>query len=400
MQISASMSWEALGIEIPRILLPRPDADWASWAVLACDQYSSQPEYWQNVEALTAGKPSALSLVLPEVWLNDADCPARVTSAQAAMRTTLESGFLRELPPGGVLVERRMNGRVRKGLLLAIDLEQYAYAPDAQTPIRPTEGTIEDRIPPRLQVRENADLELPHTLVLIDDPDRTAIEPLFRRRDRLERLYDFDLMLGGGHVAGYYIPKMALEGVREALSSLYTASRERYGQPLLFAVGDGNHSLATALAHWKAVKQTLTEDEIARHPARHSLVEIVNIHDAGVAFEPIHRVLFGLSAPDKEALETRLARLSDEGTPSISAVQAVLDAFLIDTPTARLDYIHGAECARRIGGSTDRMCILFEPMEKAALFATIAASGPLPRKAFSMGEADEKRFYLEARRIR
>lgn len=393
-------TWKELGIDIPRILVPQPDADWTAWAVLACDQYSSQPEYWREVGQITEGMPSTFHFVLPEVWLHAEDRDARIASAHDNMREALKSGMLRELPPGGVLVKRQVGDAVRTGLLINLDLECYSYAADAKTLIRTTEGTIEERIPLRLRMREDAEIELPHILVLIDDPGHTAIEPLDRRRGDFETLYDFELMLGGGHIAGHFVPEESLAGFQTALSALYDESVARYGDALLYAVGDGNHSLASALAHWNAVKASLSPEEAACHPARYALVEIVNIHDPGIAFAPIHRVFFGLAADDAAALKKRLATLAEAGTPSIAALQDALDAFLLETPNARVDFIHGVEAARRLGAATDRMCILLESIDKSTFFQCIAQDGPLPRKSFSLGEADEKRFYIEARRIR
>ncbi|HEX5943507.1 MAG TPA: DUF1015 domain-containing protein, partial [Anaerolineales bacterium] len=285
-----------LGIQIPQVYLPRTGTDLTKWAVIACDQFTSQPEYWNEVEKIVGDAPSTLNLTFPEVYLEKPDGDERIKNIQATMRKYMDEGVLQP-HDGLVYVERTVDGKTRKGIVLCLDLESYDYNKGSSSLIRATEGTIVDRLPPRMKIREGATIELPHILVLIDDPNRTVIEPLGAAKSKLETLYDFDLMLDSGHLAGYAVNDELENQVVEALRAL--ASPEtfaaKYGigmdQPvLLFAMGDGNHSLATAKAIWEKIKSQVGMD----HPARYALVEIENVHDEGLEFEPIHRVLFGL----------------------------------------------------------------------------------------------------------
>src|SRR5215216_2803195 len=285
-----------LGIQIPRVYLPKKGTDLTKWAVIACDQFTSQPEYWKDVEKIVGDAPSTLNLTFPEVYLEKPGGEERIKNVQATMRKYMDDGILQ--PHDGLIyVERTAGGKTRKGIVLCLDLEAYDYTKGSSSLIRATEGTIVDRLPPRMKIREGALLELPHILVLIDDPQCTVIEPLGTAKSTLEKLYDFDLMLKSGHLAGYAVKQELENQVVEALRGLanpetFTA---KYGidqnQPvLLFAMGDGNHSLATAKAIGEKMKPQVGMD----HPARYALVEIENVHDEGLDFEPIHRVLFGL----------------------------------------------------------------------------------------------------------
>ncbi len=281
------------------MLLPKTGIDLRKWAVIACDQFTSQPEYWSQVEQLVGDSPSTYNLILPEVYLGTPEEQKRLASTQSAMHSYLESGVLQP-HEGLIYVERTVGGKTRKGLMLCLDLEKYDYNRGSTSLIRATEGTILDRLPPRMRIREGALLELPHILVLIDDPAGTVIEPLCAAKSRLRPLYDFDLMLGSGHLAGYGVDDPALEaGVVQALTGLADPGcfQAKYGvgpekSVLLFAMGDGNHSLATAKAIWEKKKAQVGMD----HPARYALVEIENVHDAGLDFEPIHRILFGVKS--------------------------------------------------------------------------------------------------------
>src|SRR5688500_11444229 len=285
-----------IGIQIPQVYLPRPSTDLSKWAVIACDQFTSQPEYWHEVEKIVGDAPSTLNLTFPEVYLEQPDGDERIKNIQTTMREYMDEGVLQ--PHDGLIyVERTVDGKTRKGIVLGLDLEAYDYSKGSSSLIRATEGTIIDRLPPRIKIREGALLELPHILVLIDDPNRTVIEPLSAVKSQLEQLYDFDLMLDSGHLAGYAVNNELENQVVEALRGLgeLETFAAKYGigedQPvLLFAMGDGNHSLATAKAIWEKMKPQVGMD----HPARYALVEIENVHDEGLEFEPIHRVLFGL----------------------------------------------------------------------------------------------------------
>ncbi len=285
-----------LGIQIPQIHLPKPGTDLTKWAVIACDQFTSQPEYWNEVEKIVGEAPSTLKLTFPEVYLEKPGGEERIRNIQNTMRKYMDEGILQP-HDGMVYVERTADGRTRKGIVLALDLEAYDYNKGSSSLIRATEGTIVDRLPPRIKIREGATIELPHILVLIDDPNRTVIEPVGAAKSELQKLYDFDLMFDSGHLAGYAVNQEFEDQIVNALRGLAMPETfaAKYGidkdQPvLLFAMGDGNHSLATAKAIWEKIKPQVGMD----HPARYALVEIENVHDEGLEFEPIHRVLFGL----------------------------------------------------------------------------------------------------------
>ena len=417
------------GFRPPRLLLPRADLDLRRWCVIACDQYTSDSAYWARAAAEAGDAPSTLQLIYPEVFLGAADKPARVARIQAAMRRYLADGLLRE-HAGVVLVQRTLaDGRVRRGLMLELDLEHYDYAPGSASLIRPTEGTIVERLAPRIEVRRDAELELPHVLVLIDDPRHTVIEPLAATRP--QPLYDGALMLGGGRVAGFAPHADAQAQAMAALAALGGSS------PLLFAVGDGNHSLATAKASWERIKATAGPD----HPARWALVEVDNIHDPALEFSPIHRLLLGVQGELQEALAAHFgARLRITPVADAAAMRAALaalppglhgagllqpggrcallavpadgdgldiatwqgfvDALLAAGGARDVDYVHGDEALAQLAAQPGHAGLHLAVLGKGELIGRVARHGPLPRKSFSMGEADEKRFYLEARRIR
>ncbi len=445
------MIFENIALQVPRILLPKPDADLGKWAVIACDQYTSEPEYWQKAAQLVGDAPSTLNVIFPEVYLEDEKSEERIGSINRAMQEYLDRGIIEEQAEGFILVDRQTaEVESRKGLMVALDLEQYDYSEGAATLIRATEGTIVDRLPPRIRVRENAPIELPHIMVLIDDPERTVIEPLFEQD--LPVAYDVPLMLNGGHVRGWHVNSSGAIGqVTSALAALAdpSAFSQRYDvrdQPVvLYAMGDGNHSFATAKAIWEKLKENAADKEaIMNHPARFALVELVNVHDPGLEFEPIHRVVFGIDPENmlsgmaefcaargaavtrhrcadraelaaRQAMETggnrHLVPFVDAAGPGLIVVEnpayhlvvATLQAFLDDhlgrNPTARIDYIHGEEPVTRLGSQPGNIGFYLPSISKHDLFKTIILDGALPRKTFSMGEADEKRFYLECRKI-
>ncbi len=444
-------TFENIALHVPRICLPREDIDLAKWAVIACDQYTSQPEYWQKVDETAGNAPSTLKLILPEAYLETEQEEAIVNSINKTMSEYLAGNILQEHAPGFVLVDRKTPHQAsRKGLVVALDLEQYDYNQGSTTLIRATEGTIIERLPPRIRVRQDAPLELPHIMVLIDDPDRTVIEPLFEQN--LEPLYDFDLMQNAGHVTGYMVDNdKHIQQVADALTRLADPEcfNTRYGThdkpALLYAMGDGNHSLATAKAIWEKRKQQAgTGADIMNHPSRFALVELVNIHDTGLEFEPIHRALFGvetealfqhmktfLAAQDAllkiEVFSTleefRDAQKQDIAgchripfichnawgmltveTPArnlvVATLQEPLDDFIAKHPDIEIDYIHGKDVVEELGSKPGNIGFLLPAIDKHNFFKSIILDGALPRKTFSMGEADEKRFYLECRRIR
>lgn len=422
---------------VPNIMMPREGADLSKWAVIACDQYTSQPDYWMETDRIVGNAPSTLRLTLPEVYLEDADVEARTAAIHDTMRQYLADGTLRMLPAGFVLTERFSGGaHPRRGLMLAVDLEAYDYKPGSQSYIRPTEKTVVERIPPRLKVRTGAALELPHIMILIDDPARTVIEPLFDRCEAFTKLYDTDLMQGGGHIIGWFIPEGRetdeIEAQLEALIDR-AAFNKKYGctdaQALLpYAVGDGNHSMATAKAYWEEVKSSLSEEEQANHPARFALVEVVNIHDESLIIEPIHRVMFDVDADDLLDCAHRFfeahgcnSSLTERGAHSfpyctangsgvlgvqnpkwaipLGTLQAFLDEYLAEHPNAKIDYIHGADVVEQLGSQPGNIGFLLPDIEKNDLFRGVIFDGVLPRKTFSMGEAHEKRYYMEAHKI-
>jgi len=428
---------------MPRILLPRPGIDLAKWAVIACDQYTSEPDYWRRVEREVGDAPSSLHLIFPETYLGTADAPARIVRIQQTMRRYLADGLLRERE-GPVYVERTIGQRVRRGLMLELDLEHYDFSSDSTSLIRPTEGTMVERLAPRIEVRRGAELELPHILVLIDDPARTVIEPVGAERETLAKLYDTDLMLGGGHVAGYALDAARSERAAQALRALANpqAFATRYGVPegtpvMQFAMGDGNHSVATAKAYWDSIKASVG----MQHPSRFALVEVENIHDPALEFSPIHRLLFGVTADVRQALAEEFgARLSCTDVPSGAAMRArvaaahgsrhaagligpgprfsvieiaeprstlavgtfqpFIDHLVEQGGASHVDYVHGDETLERLATGSGGVGIHLAAVSKHDLLRMVVREGPLPRKTFSMGEADEKRFYFEARRIR
>lgn len=390
------------------ILLPRADVSMEKWAVVAVDQYTSEPEYWRQVEEIVGDAPSTLRLTLPEVYLDQSQ--QRTAQMQRAMHAYLDGGVLEEkVSDGFILVERSTESGVRLGLMACLDLEQYDYAAGSKSLIRATEGTVIERVPPRVKIRRGAALELPHVLMLLDDPACSVIEPIADRRDSLEKLYDFELMQGGGHLRGW---RVAAEQVSEALDKLY----ESCGG-LFLAVGDGNHSLAAARAYWLELRESLPEEQRACHPARYALAEIENLHSPAIQFEPIHRLLTGV---DPEALLAEYERTLTSQTSGgqllravtghgereyrfaehpLKSLQTFLDAYLASHPGAKIDYIHGDEALRRLADREDALGFMPCAFAKAELFPFIKRYGVLPRKTFSMGHAHEKRFYVEARKI-
>jgi hypothetical protein len=432
----------AIGVQTPKILLPKPGIDLAKWAVIACDQFTSEPEYWQQVAETVGDAPSTYHITLPEIYLDTPEEDRRVQQIRAHMQDYLDRDLLVE-HEGFILVERTVGGKTRYGLMLALDLEQYNYNKGSTSLIRATEGTILERIPPRVRIRAGAPLELPHILVLIDDPQHTVIEPLVAARAELPKLYDFELMLGSGHLTGYSAADPAREAqVIAALAKLADPAvfAERYGLDpgravLLFAMGDGNHSLATAKAIWEQIK---AREGVSDHPARYALVEVENIHDAGLAFEPIHRVIFDVKDDFVAALgrfyerchivrcatAQAMVKLVDEedhpehafgvvtpegfsvafvGSPAtnlpVGTLQNFLDIWGKAGGFGKIDYVHGGDVTVRLGSQPGNMGFYLPAINKGDFFKTVILDGALPRKTFSMGEAKEKRFYLEARRI-
>lgn len=409
------------------ILLPNFGAvDAEKWSVVACDQYTSEPEYWEKVENKVGDAPSTLGMILPEVYLSEAE--QRIERINTEMDRYIKD-VLEEHGDSMIYVERTLSsGKVRHGIVGRIDLEEYDYNKGSTSPIRATEGTVLSRIPPRVAVRRGAPLELPHVLMLTDDPDGTVIEPLEALKGSFEPAYDFELMLGGGRIVGYFIPKEEQERIVAALSELASPEnmKKRYGSdcaPLLFAVGDGNHSLATAKACYEELKERIG-DAASESRARYALVEIENLHDDALEFEPIYRVVFGADPSElKSELNKYIAALdggeraqtltayTEDGEENITVekpecelavgtLQNFLDVYAKEHDGVEIDYIHGLESLKKLASRPGAVGFAFEGMKKDQLFKTVIFEGALPRKTFSMGHANDKRYYLECRRIK
>lgn len=399
------------GLTSTDIYLPAPGTDLHKWAVVACDQFTSQPAYWYAVEATVGDAPSTLRLIQPEVFLEQGDNTATVN---ATMQAYLDNGTLvPAVRDGFIVVERETESGKRLGLMAALDLECYDFTTGTLL-TRATEGTVADRLPPRVKIRQNAPLELPHVLVLIDDPDRTVIEPLYTAHTATTPLYDLELMQGGGHLRGWAVEtKTEKASLAAALQALCDKA-----DGFLYAVGDGNHSLATAKICWENIKATLSPEEQATHPARYALVELENLHDPAILFEPIHRALFRVNA--KDVIDGFAAYVAAQGMSlaegdeivfvghggyalqnaggmlPVAVLQNFLDEYL-QNHDAGIDYIHGADTVRELCQAPDTLGILLTGIPKDGFFDGIRAGGHFPRKTFSMGEAHEKRYYMECR---
>jgi uncharacterized protein (DUF1015 family) len=387
------------GLKVPEILLPKTDTDLKAWAVIACDQYTQDRDYWQRAEAARKGKPSTLSLILPEVYLNDDDGEEsrRIADIKRMQRTYLLDGVFARPFCGMVYVERTTQyGRKRCGLITAIDLEMYDWCPNSKSLVRATEATVPERLPPRMTIRRGAALEVPHIMLLVNDAGKRLVEGAGVLAHSNAPLYDTDLMLDAGHITGWRVSgNTAYNAITGALAEIARENTQRSGDVFLFAVGDGNHSLASAKAVWDEYKARLPpgSPELETHPARYALVEIVNIYDDGLTFEPIHRVIFNA---DKAALSAVLKKCPDR---KVTELQPLLDAYLAEHKKSSIDYIHGAEEVLRLEQQAGAVGVRLPPVDKRTFFSTIAANGPLPRKSFSMGEASEKRFYFESRKL-
>ena len=422
--------YQKLGCKPADILLPR-DCDMTKWAVVACDQFTSQPEYWEEVERIVGDAPSTLRLILPESKLNDADVEEHISAINAAMADYMARDIFKTYGDSVIYIERsQSDGTIRHGLVMAVDLEQYDYTPGSGSLIRATEGTVLERIPPRVRVRKDAPIELPHVMVLIDDPKGTCIEPITAASASMEKVYDFELMMKGGHLKGWKLTDAQMDALADALEALASpqAMEEKYGltgvAPLLFGVGDGNHSLATAKTCYENLKKVTPEDQWADLPARYALAEIVNLHDDALQFEAIHRVVFGVKPEDfmdafKAAYpnayegkgEGHTIEVVWEGHDgfitvpdpkvqlAVGTLQSFLDGYLKDHG-GEVDYIHGDEVTKELGSKPGNMGFLLPAMGKDQLFKTVMADGVLPRKTFSMGHAEDKRYYVEGRKIK
>ncbi len=430
----------AVPVAVPTILLPKASVDPRRWAVIACDQFTSEPEYWREVQAVVGDAPSTLRMILPELFLTAPDVAERIALAQQAMRDYLAAGILDE-HQAMVYVERSVSSGIQQGLVVALDLEAYDYTAGSTALVRSTEGTVLDRLPPRMKVRRGAPLESPHILVLYDDPEWVVLRDVLEHRDELPVAYDFDTMLNSGHLSGRLITDLELQqSVVDGLASLITAEEyeRKYGlgdaSPLLFAMGDGNHSLATAKAIWEEMKAAGASLD---HPARYALVELVNLHDASLIFEPIHRVVFDCPTlpedlraafaaarmtpvADLDALDAmvredvspaqRFGMVTADGYTlveipapehalAVGTLQDFLDAWLNAHPVAEIDYVHGEEALDRLARQEANCGFVLPAIAKDSFFRSIAVDGSFPRKTFSLGHAADKRFYQECRQI-
>lgn len=409
------------------ILLPR-DAEYEKWAVIACDQFTSEPEYWQETEKITEGAVTALDLILPEIYLGEADVDKRIDKIAANMYGYLDSDVFEEHKNALIYVERiQTDGVLRAGVVGAVDLEEYDYSKGSASQIRATEATVTERIPPRIKVREKAPIELPHIMILIDDEKKALIEPLAEHKDDMKKLYDFELMQGGGRLAGWLLTDTLRDELLEKLAkfSEKEAFEKRYGladtAPLTFAMGDGNHSLATAKAYYEKLKAANPDKDMSSHPARFALAEIVNLHSPALDFEAIHRIVGTADIDQMMAKMTDELGLSEEPAEqsfvtvrggekkklyvhkptsklTVGSLQNFLDKYLAENG-GDIDYIHGTEVVEKLAADGKKIGFVLPDMGKEQLFPTVIADGALPRKTFSMGHARDKRYYVEARKI-
>lgn len=409
------------------ILLPR-DAEYEKWAVIACDQFTSEPEYWQETENMTEGAVTALDLILPEIYLGEADVDKRIDKIAANMYGYLDSDVFEEHKNALIYVERiQTDGVLRAGVVGAVDLEEYDYSKGSTSQIRATEATVTERIPPRIKVREKAPIELPHIMILIDDEKKALIEPLAEHKDDMKKLYDFELMQGGGRLAGWLLTDTLRDELLEKLAkfSEKEAFEKRYGladtAPLTFAMGDGNHSLATAKAYYEKLKAENPDKDMSAHPARYALAEIVNLHSPALDFEAIHRIVGTADIDQMMAKMTEELGLSEEPAEqsfvtvrggekkklyvhkptsklTVGSLQNFLDKYLAENG-GDIDYIHGTEVVEKLAADGKKIGFVLPDMGKEQLFPTVIADGALPRKTFSMGHARDKRYYVEARKI-
>ena len=399
------------------ILLPDfSRVDGTRWATVACDQYTSQPDYWERVARFVGDAPSSLRLMLPELYLSESD--SRIPQIHRAMEKALND-LLIPYPDSMILVERtQADGRVRRGIVGAVDLEAYDFRAGAVSPIRATEGTVLERIPPRVRIRRNAPLEMPHVILLFDDPRDTVFGSLLSARASLPLLYDFDLMENGGHLRGYRLDADRQAALTDALDTL---TEGQGSNPLLFAVGDGNHSLATAKTAYEEVKAALGADAARSHPARYALVEIENIHDPALDFEPIYRVVTDCDTADflselgkitgekkrcahtvrviTESEDKEISFLRKSHALTVGTLQNFIDDYMEKHPGVKCDYIHDEDALIDLAKRKNSVGFIFGGMKKNELFPYVQKNGTLPRKTFSMGEARSKRYYIEARKI-
>lgn len=401
------------------ILLPR--ADMHKWSVVACDQFTSEPEYWQVVRSLVGDAPSTLHMILPEAELGQKDPEAESVKLNAAMQRYLDEGVFKKYADSFIYLERTLgSGAVRRGIMGMFDLEAYDWAEGTHSPIRATEHTVEDRLPPRVKIRRAAPIEMPHIMIFMDDPDNTV----FSAVEKGEQVYDFELMQNGGSIVGWLISdNAALMRAVDALGDKAELEK-KYGSTdnaIVFAMGDGNHSLAAAKRHWQEVKKTIPADEYDTHPARYALAELVNIHDEAITFEPIHKVVFD-TEPEMFFAEAKaffadnlgegreVELMTASGRETLSIAELTIGELIgrcedfckefTERHGGYIDYIHGDEQCIEMSSRAGCAGILLPRMEKSELFTSVMQTGPFPKKSFSIGHGNDKRYYLECREIR
>ena len=379
-----------VGAAVPRLLFPKEGINLQKFAVIACDQYSAQEEYWDAVRDFIGSAPSSLQLMMPEAWLGKE--PSHENAVPEHMRRYLADGTLREIGRGMMFLHRGTTTGVRRGLLLSLDLEQYDFAPDSSSLIRATEKTIQERLPARVAISSKAPLEMPHIMVLLDDRENRLMGALDQIAAGRAPFYDFSLMMDSGSLKGWFLQE---ESIFDAVAGILAQLKAQSRAGMLYAMGDGNHSFAAAKKHWDTREAGLTAAQRESHPARFGLVELVNLYDPALVFEPIHRLLIGV---DPHAVQRDLG-FDAKNPPPLQKLQPQLDGWLDQHPQAQLEYIHGAEDCRRLGRAPDRLAIVWSKFDKESLFSDIARHGALCRKSFSMGSAPDKRFYLECRKI-
>ncbi|MFR0880475.1 MAG: DUF1015 domain-containing protein [Oscillospiraceae bacterium] len=409
------------------ILVPKESVDMEKWAVIACDQYTSEPEYWNKTAEIVGNDYSSLNMILPEIYLEDSDVSDRISNIHNTMEKYLSENIFDEYKDSMIYVERiQSNGILRAGIIGKIDLEEYDFNKGSTSQVRATEATVIERIPPRIKVRDGAPLELPHIMILIDDDKKTVIEPLESQKKDMKKLYDFNLMQGGGKISGYLIDNKKCADIISSLNKLGNAEnfKEKYGSGnvLLYAMGDGNHSLATAKEFYEQLKRNNPDKDFSNHPARYALAEIVNLHSPALDFEAIHRIVTETDvAKLTDALYSEL-KLSDEPSEqsfrivlngkeknvfihnqtsnlTVGSLQNFIDKYLSENK-GKVDYIHGTDVVTKLSENENSIGFILPDMGKEQLFPTVIKDGALPRKTFSMGHAEDKRYYIECRKIK
>ncbi len=384
--------FEKLGVKIPNILLPKSGTDYSKYAVLACDQYAAQPDYWERVKNYVGEAPSTLHMTLPEAWLLSGDKDYKKRAK--AMEKYLSDGTLEETDECFIFTERDTPDGTRFGLVAAFDLEEYEFDPGHSNLIKVTERTDISRVVPRVEIRKKASLELPHVLMLIVDKKDKFMSMLRKETENLPKIYDFDLMEGGGHIKGTKIESEELyQKIADILTELFTEN----GGTFSFAIGDGNHSVATAKCYWEEIKKNLSPEEQKNHPARFCLAEIINLYDPAMPYECMNRLLSGVSDPEKALSEMGLDLLS---LPSLQELQPILDRWIESHPEAFIEYVHDADTCEKLGKEPGCIAFCYREFDRDSVFDVIKNNTVFVRKSFAMGHPFEKRYYLEGRKIR